>query len=477
MSFAQASSPACVAVACSGGRDSIALLHATASAARDVPGLAVVALHVHHGLSAQADHWAGHVQAQCDAWAAQGLPVSAVVRRVQCVPAGRSLEAVAREARYAALAEMALQAGADLVLLAHHRRDQAETVLLQALRGGGVAALAAMPASAQRHGVRWCRPWLDHPREAVEAYVQAHDLAYVDDDSNADLRFSRNRVRADVWPALQQAFPQVEAALAASARRVSDAQAVLDGALDHLVRALCVPDAGPAPALNAQAWSLQDGPHRRLTLLHWYRQRTGRALPATWIDRLADEVPVLLARGAASSWPPVGLGLYRGMLDWTPDMAVVLATLAAQADESAPSGQDWFFQSTVRAQGRAAGAVPRETQVGFAQALSVPLPGWGGNLVAEPVPEQGVPWALLCQVNLRPRQGGEQFQAGPNRPARALRKQYQQFGVAAWLREGPLAWLDDTLLFVPGLGMDARFWAPQGAPQWALRWQRTSSVA
>merc|ERR1739841_308703 len=118
---------------------------------------------------------------------------------------------------------MARQAGADLLLLAHHRRDQAETLLLQALRGAGVAGLAAMPRQDWRDGVLWVRPWLDHPREAIEAYIAQHGLRHIDDDSNGDPRFARNRLRLQVWPALQAAFPQAKAALAASADRLADA--------------------------------------------------------------------------------------------------------------------------------------------------------------------------------------------------------------------------------------------------------------
>src|SRR3989338_5485517 len=200
--------PVCVAVAFSGGRDSTALLHATAVAARDWPGATVVALHVHHGLSAQADGWPGaglapllaprgwgakadgwqrHAEAACQVWAAEGLPVRLLCRRVRLnLSVGDSVEAVARAARYTALQEMAREAHADLLLLAHHRQDQAETLLLQALRGGGLAGLAGIPRDVIREGVRWVRPWLDHPRSAIEAYVAAHGLVYIDDDSNAD---------------------------------------------------------------------------------------------------------------------------------------------------------------------------------------------------------------------------------------------------------------------------------------------------
>jgi len=138
-----------VAVAASGGRDSTALLHATCRAAREL-GLEVVALHVHHGLMPQADAWLDHVRRQCARWSKTGLPVRFRAQVLAGQPGrGASVEAWARHKRYAALASMAHDEGIGLVLLAHHRSDQAETFLLQALRGSGPAGLSAMPARAE----------------------------------------------------------------------------------------------------------------------------------------------------------------------------------------------------------------------------------------------------------------------------------------------------------------------------------------
>ena len=161
--------------------------------------LTVVAVHIHHGLSPHADAWARFCADLCDA-----CSVSLCERRV-IVPRGprRSVEAEARRARYAALAECALAENAHAVLLAHHQDDQAETVLLQLLRGAGPQGLAAMPeARIDATGLKWLRPLLDIPRAAIDAYVNERRLAWVDDDSNADIRYTRNALRSTVVPAL-----------------------------------------------------------------------------------------------------------------------------------------------------------------------------------------------------------------------------------------------------------------------------------
>src|SRR3954468_17667909 len=144
-----------VAVACSGGRDSVALLHAARRAAHSLAA-DVVALHVHHGLMADADRWASEVEALCEGW-----NIGFLCARLAGAPsAGESVEAWARRERYRALGRLAREAGAGIVLLGHHLHDQAETVLLQALRGAGPAGLAAMPRLVEREGLLWARPWL-----------------------------------------------------------------------------------------------------------------------------------------------------------------------------------------------------------------------------------------------------------------------------------------------------------------------------
>lgn len=295
-----------LAVAVSGGRDSTALLHATVRAGR-AQGLRVHALHVHHGLQRQADDWAEHVHAQCRRWGAEFQ-----LARLSGQPApAESVEAWARRERYAALARLATGVGCDTVLLAHHRRDQAETVLLQLMRGAGARGLAAMPAAAQRQGITWLRPWRDQPRQAIEAYVKRYRLSWVDDDSNDNPRFARNQLRQAVWPALDQAFPGAEAALAFAARRAADEAAALIelAAAD----AEAVVEDG---ALLIEPWRRLSPARQVLQLRHALERWTGRGAPESLVRRLAGELP----RCPSGQWPAPGgqLRLRRGRLRFLP---------------------------------------------------------------------------------------------------------------------------------------------------------------
>jgi tRNA(Ile)-lysidine synthase len=422
-------------VAYSAGRDSTALLHATARAALG-RGIEVVALHVHHGLSPHADDWLAHGQRQCARWAKAGLPVRLCSQRLENAPLpGDSVEAWARRERYRALREMALDAGASTVLLAHHQRDQAETLLLQALRGGGVAGLAGMPASAERDGITWLRPWLKQSRAAIEAYVREHRLRYVDDDSNEHPRYARNRLRLSVWPALSGAFAHAEASLADAAAWAAQASDCLDELAEIDLAQLT-----DARGLKLAAWAALSVPRQVNALRAWLRQEGGSPPPSSLLQRLQLELP---GQGAAQwEWTHGLLRRYRGRL---------------------------VHQPVESGAGQLSTAI---TSFSIAGPGRYELPGWGGALMATRVREGGVPTAWLAQLELRPRSGGEQFMAGIGRPARSLKKQYQAADLPAWQRDGPLVYSGGQLVFVPGLGIDARVQAAPGQPQLGLHWQR-----
>jgi len=419
-----------VAVACSGGRDSVALLHATLRAARAL-ATSVVALHVHHGLMADAERWAAELAALCERW-----NVSFACARLQGSPAaGESVEAWARRERYAALARMARDAGAGLVLLGHHLHDQAETVLLQALRGAGPAGLAAMPRLAERDGLSWARPWLERPGSEIDDYVAALDVHPASDPSNADPRFARSRLRVAVMPALRQAFPEADRALAAVARRSGEARAVLDEVADDDLRRI-----GAGDALPLAAWRGLSIARRTNALRAWLARALDGPVPQTLVDRLLDET----ADDATRRWP---VDAERTLRSWRGRLSVVVP------------------------------ARPRVTPARGDAALSLlrcdryAVAGWDGALEVFATERCGVAPHRLAQIDARVRAGGERFLLHPAGVARGLKKQFQSAGVPVEERDGPL--LFDTagaLLFVPGLGIDARAWAAPGAPQWGIRW-------
>jgi tRNA(Ile)-lysidine synthase len=422
-----------LAVAVSGGRDSMALLHCAAHAARGLD-LEVWALHVHHGLQAGADDWARTVERTCRRWAAKGLPLSFAMRRLAGPPPrGHSVEAWARAGRYAALAEMALQARCTAVLLAHHRADQAETFLLQALRGAGPAGLAAMPGCAHRQGLSWLRPWLGQPRTAIEAYVRRHRIAYVDDQSNDDPRFARNRLRLQVMPALRAAFPDAEAALADAAAQAAHARALIDEVARADAAAAC-----DGEGLVLARWSALSPPRRREALRTWLAPSCDAGVAQALLDRLMDELP----GSRPARWPLGELELrrYRGMV-------------------------------RVAASSRAAPAPPEPREAGLDRMGVHRVPGEPARLRVRAGGAQGLPLALLQGASWRMRSGAEQFQRAPGTPARSLKKQFQAQGIAAWSRSAPLlVAADGLLLFVPGLGMDARALARPGSPRVCLEW-------
>jgi tRNA(Ile)-lysidine synthase len=247
-------------VAYSGGLDSSVLLHLLAEARQSL-GFSLTAVHVHHGLSNQADAWVRHCAQVCSA-----LDVPLAIHQVDVQPAGEGLEAAARAARYRVFCQL----DADFLVLAHHRDDQAETVLLQLLRGASLKGLAAMPeARPLTEKLMLLRPLLAATRAEIAAGAAEIGLNWVDDASNDDLRLARNALRQDVFPRLIQHFPHAPKALAQAAVQFTEAALLLD--------ALAEQDGRAAITRNGLAISaLQALPEARArNLLRRYLERAG----------------------------------------------------------------------------------------------------------------------------------------------------------------------------------------------------------
>jgi tRNA(Ile)-lysidine synthase len=176
------------------------------------------ALHINHQISPNAAQWARFCRALCRAWKIPLMVVKVSVER------GNSLEAAARTARYRVFA----QQRTDFVALAHNRDDQAETLLLQLLRGAGVKGLSAMPVIRTEANVTLLRPLLDVSREEIEAYAWKHKLEWVDDESNSDIYFDRNFLRHEILPVLARRYPAYRTTLARTGRNLAESAQLLD---------------------------------------------------------------------------------------------------------------------------------------------------------------------------------------------------------------------------------------------------------
>ena len=241
---------------------------------------------VHHGLQAAGDRFESHASAFCTR---HGIAFRS--ERVQAGHApGQSPEDAARQARYTALARMAADASAAGVLLGQHADDQAETLLLALSRGAGLPGLAAMAERFERHGMVFGRPLLDVPSAALRAWLQSAGHAFVDDPSNTDQRFTRNRIRALLLPAWEAGFPGFRPMLARSAAHAAQAQRLLDD-----LAAIDLAHTGTPPAIAAlQALSRE---RQANALRHWLRTGAGVAASAAQLDELLDQIAACTTRG------------------------------------------------------------------------------------------------------------------------------------------------------------------------------------
>ena len=421
-------------VAFSGGADSLALLHALAASREALAPARIDAIHVHHGLHPEADAWADACGAAC-----AGLGLDLEVVRVDARPGpGESPEAAARAARYRAMAER-LGAG-EAVCTGHHRRDQAETLLLQLLRGAGPAGLAGMPSRAPL-GAGWLlRPLLDTSSAALRDYLGARGIDWIEDPGNADPRFDRSFLRHEIMPRLAARWPGVERTLARAAAHQADSAAMAEA----LARLDLETAGDPATGtLSCAAVAALPAPRARHLLRSWL---AARGLPAPGAAHLEQVLAGLSAREDATpvvSWPGAEVRRHRDRLH-------ALAPLPAHPAERV---FDWR---------------PGE-------ALALPF----GRLEATPARGHGLSAARLRdahRVEVRFRRGGERFRPAGRRHATTLKKLLQASDVPPWLRERiPLVYVDGELAAVAGMWVAEGHAAGGAGSGWVVRWNELAT--
>ncbi|RFA28257.1 tRNA lysidine(34) synthetase TilS [Alkalilimnicola ehrlichii] len=412
-------------VAFSGGRDSLALLHALSKLRPQLAPATIHAIHVDHGLQAVSAAWAEHAVTLCKA-----LQVELTVRQVKVRPEpGEGVEAAARRVRYAVFQQV-VEAG-DCLLTAHHRDDQAETLLLRLLRGSGVHGLQGMPEERTLGAGRLLRPLLGFPRSALDSYVREQGLEWVEDPSNAELEADRNYLRHVVLPSMCKRWPATTQVLTATAGRMSEAAELLDELAQQDWQVVRAGDR----LVVEQLRRLTDARQRNL-LRYWIRRRG--LLPPTHA-RLASGLEALLTAGEDRQpileWGGGAVRRYRQHLYLTPPLS------------PPPKGEyrwDLCEELVVSGMGRL------QAMLGVG-GLRIDLQG-----------------KRLC---VRFRRGGERCRLAGEGHSRSLKKLLQASALPPWQRERlPLLYLDDTLIAIGDCWICEGFQASPEKDGIHLRW-------
>ena len=396
-------------VGLSGGLDSTVLLHYLATHTPLIQK--IKAIHIHHGLSVNADHWQGHCQRFCDA-----LGVSLIVRRVQ-IDSSANIEEAARQARYQAF--NALLDEGDGLLLAHHRDDQAETLLLQLFRGAGIDGLAAMPTVKALDKGELLRPFLEFSRADLEAYAHQHHLSWVNDESNEQHVFSRNYIRHQIMPLLQSKWPGVVGNLVRTASHCQQAKMNLDA----LAKLDCAELNEPRNYLSTLPLTHLD--HGRLTnvLRVWLRQNQVRPPAESILKCLIDEL-ILASEDSTPEvqWADTVVRRYQHILYVMPnEHKVSQGTL------------DWPL-------------FPAPMSLDLTRSLKASLDTEGCR-----VPKG-------ARIEVRFREGGESFLWHGQH--KALKKLLQAWKIPPWQRDHvPLVYINGELAVVVGHAISDKFYA------------------
>ena len=404
-----------IAVALSGGLDSVVLLDTVCKAQaqsknKNQTQTEIYAFHIHHGLQKPADDWLIF----CEKLAKQyKVHFDFRLLHLNTEEAQGNIEARARAGRYEALTDLCEEYGIEDLLLAHHQNDQAETVLLQLLRGSGVAGLSGMPSSRKitnqrqsQQGITLWRPLLDQSRQALEAYAKEHKLKWIEDPSNQDTKYRRNAVRKKIIPALESIQPEALANMARSAQLLGEAQTLLNRLAQQDGKTILNQEQLKVVPLLALA--KDDLPAANNILRYWLQTQqlampSQERLQAWWRD---------LARVKADAnleWQhdEKKIYLWRGILQVgnTEEGRWVLKTLPANSKQLGLSA-DW---------------------VKAAQANN--------------------------QITLKERLGSEKIQIKPKTPRKTLKNLFQEADVPPWERQAPLLYIGDELIAVAGIGV------------------------
>ena len=419
-----------LAIALSGGLDSVVLLDSicrlhqaqakksTKPESKEVATQQILAFHIHHGLQKAADEWLVFCEALAKKYK---IGFDFRLLHIDTQLSSGNIEARARAARYEALTELCAYHGIEDLLLAHHQNDQAETVLLQLLRGAGVAGLSSMPESRvlgtsaeQASSITLWRPLLRLSREELEAYAREHKLKWIEDPSNRSSKYRRNAIRKSILPKLESIQPGATANLARSAELMAQAQQLLDRLAQQDGKKIHNSQSNTLSVQPLLALNASDAVAANNVLRYWLKV-AGLAMPsherlqAWWLD-------LQQARNDAK-------------LEWLHDKCSIRL---------------WRGQLQI-----GASVNPEDSQQGEWTFVSIPVKSDQGGLPAAWIAKAKKAGA----IEFRERSGAERLQVTTSGPRKTLKNLYQENAVPPWQRQAPLLYMDGELIAVAGVGV------------------------
>ena len=410
--------PAQLAVAFSGGLDSTVLLHATIKAHGKKN---VHAFHVHHGIQKEADQWQAHCKA-----VAKKLGCHFDTRNVK-LNKQSNIESQARNLRYEALTQMCQAHNIQDLLLAHHLDDQAETVLIQLMRGAGLPGLSAMPQVKSKELIHLWRPFLNMRRKDLEIYAKEHQLTWIEDPSNQDESYRRNAIRKSILPTLEKFQEGAIENLSRSAKHLGEAQELLNQLADI--------DLGLMEAKEGLS---------KTNLIRLYKTSQARATNALrrWLSKNGLAYPS--EERLTAWWSELQQTRPDSKLQWEHDQQVIRLwrghlTITQEANSSEMMGE-WTFKK-----------IPANSK----------KPGIAKDRF-EKAKKKGL-------INTMAREGGEKFKVDSKRPRRSLKNLYQEAAIPPWQRDVPLLYIGEDLGAVAGIGISADWQTTEGpriSPEW-----------
>ncbi|NIL93048.1 MAG: tRNA lysidine(34) synthetase TilS [Woeseiaceae bacterium] len=419
-----AGSPTRIVIAFSGGLDSTVLLHALATRA-DALDAKILAVHVDHGLHKKSREWSEHCERVVHDWNIEFVSLRVKVDR----ESGLGPEAAARTARYDALRRL-VEAG-DWLISAHHKDDQAETLLLNLMRGSGPAGLAGI-GEVQPFAAGWLvRPLLPYSRRELLEYATKHELAWIDDPSNEDRSYDRNYLRHEVIPVIEARWPEASSRLRLSAQLAGEAATLLDQLAEADWHTLGDrPDALSLPLLR------QLPPERQRNLIRYIVRELGLpSPPASVLHSIVDDlIPAREDAQPLVEWSGVQVRRYR-------DSVYLL-----QAGPAEPPATERMFEG-----GR------------------VDLGPGCGELALESGASTGLSDTVVAAgLRVRFREGGEKIKLADQTHTKKLKKLLQEEGIVPWMRERlPLVYSAGELVAVADLWIAD---AAKSEPGTAVRW-------